>query len=229
MQPSHTFRQPSFLMPPVQADQIRAVVFDAYGTLVQIADKRRPYRQLQELLPPWSAYREAFGQIVMSEPMDLEGAARRIELALQPTVLAQLQRDLKQELASIRLFDDVTCCLSELRERGIKLAICSNLAAPYASPVEQLTGVAWDVAAWSFAVGAVKPQRAMYEWTCQRLGFSANNVIMIGDTEIEDYVAPTSFGMQAIRLRRETSNADMPSITSLSELLPLIEPRLPAR
>jgi FMN phosphatase YigB (HAD superfamily) len=221
--------QPHSLTPRVEADQIRAVVFDAYGTLVEITDKRQPYKKLQELLPVGSEGRQRFGRTVMSEPLDLEETALRVGLTPSPSMLARTELDLKQELASIRLFDDVASCLSKLKERGFLLAICSNLAAPYAHPVKQLTGITWDAAAWSFEVGAIKPDREIYACLWERLNLQPSNVLMIGDTENEDYLAPVHFGMQAIRLRRGRSRSGLPSISTLSDLPALVSARLPAR
>jgi FMN phosphatase YigB (HAD superfamily) len=214
-------------MPQLQADQIRAVVFDAYGTLVEITDKRQPYKQLQELLPIGSESRRVFGRIVMSESMDLEKTALRIGLTPPPSMLARAKIDLKQELASIRLFDDVAVCLSTLKEWGFKLAICSNLAAPYAQPVKQLTRIAWDATAWSFEVGAIKPDREIYARLCERLNLPPSSLLMIGDTENEDYLAPVHFGMQAIRLRRVRSDSGLPSIKTLSDLPSLVVAKFP--
>lgn len=221
-----TLFQPHSPMPQLQSDQIRAVVFDAYGTLVEITDKRRPYKQLQELLPIGSESRQVFGRTVMSEPIDLEETVLRIGLTPTPSMLARAKLDLKQELASIRLFDDVAACLSTLKELGVMLAICSNLAAPYAPPVRQLTGITWDATAWSFEVGAIKPDPEIYACLCERLNLPPSNVLMIGDTENEDYLAPVHFGMQAIRLRRGRSDSGLPSIKTLSDLPILVAAKL---
>lgn len=211
-----------FAMSLLQSTQIRAVVFDAYGTLVEITDKRRPYKQLLELLPARSVQGQAFRRTVMSERMNLQEAACAFGLTPSPTTLARVERDLDQELASIRMFDDVTACLAELRVQGIKLAICSNLAAPYAAPVKQLTRFTWDAIAWSFEVGAIKPDQGIYAYLCERLNLSPRNVLMIGDSENEDYLAPINFGMQAIRLRRRQTESEPPSIKTLVDLPPLV-------
>lgn len=214
-------------MSQLQADQVRAIVFDAYGTLVEITDRRQPYKQLRELLLPESASRQVFGRTVMSEPMDLEETVLRTGLTPPPSMLARAKLDLIEELASIRLFDDVAACLTTLKKQGFKLAICSNLAAPYADPVKQLTRIAWDATAWSFEVGTIKPDREIYAYLCERMDLPPSSVLMIGDTENEDYLAPIHFGMQAIRLRRGRSDSRLPSIKTLSDLPTLVAARPP--
>ncbi|WP_165488578.1 HAD family hydrolase [Dyella terrae] len=198
------------------------MVFDAYGTLVEITDRRRPFKQLLEQLPRESTFRQAFAQTVMSEPMDLEAAAIRFGIPLSPKTLDQLHHDLDCELASIRPFSDVIDCLHALKQRGVKLAVCSNLAKPYAIPVQRLIPMAWDAISWSFEVGAIKPHEDIYASACQQLGVSPCEALMVGDSEDEDYVGPLRFGMQAMRLRRGSLSLTLDTINSLSELPNLV-------
>lgn len=213
-------------MPRQPSCRIRALVFDAYGTLVEITDKRHPYKGLLDQLPAASPHRHSFAQTVMSEPLGLQAAAIRLGMTLSPQKLQQLRRDLDRELASIRPFDDVLDSLATLRLQGLKFGICSNLAKPYAAPVQQLIPMAWDAVSWSFAVGAIKPQDEIYASVCRQLDIPPAEVLMIGDSENEDYLGPLRFGMQAIRLRRGQSPLDPYAINSLAELRAFIGRRV---
>lgn len=58
--------------------------------------------------------------------------------ALPETDMAQLNRDLEHELASVRLLPDAAALLDWLRASGLPVVLCSNLAFPYGAPVRRL-------------------------------------------------------------------------------------------
>lgn len=205
-------------MQSTQGRQTKAVVFDVYGTLVEILDKRRPFRQLLQGLPADYRSWQSLARIVMSEPLEIEQAAQRLNSPIPEEELRRLRHDLEEELASIRSFPDAPECLAALQTQGLKLAICSNLAKPYAEPVRRLLPISWDAAIWSFEVQAIKPEDAIYARLCQQLDLAPGEVLMVGDTEDEDYLAPLRFGMQAIRLRRNNVDSVPSVIHSLAEL-----------
>ncbi|QNM95105.1 hypothetical protein [Chitinimonas koreensis] len=115
---------------------IRAVVFDVYGTLAEIRDRRAPFKRLL-------CYAEEQGRepqaddaaLVMAQRGSLPEVAARLGVSLPEDLHQQLEADLQAELSSIRLFDDVNGTLATLRDRGLKLALCLNLAEPYAAPI----------------------------------------------------------------------------------------------
>ena len=113
---------------------VRAVLFDAYGTLCQIADPRRPYQQLSRRV----TNRVLFTKAVMTQPLTLRQAAYRAVAQVSEAELNRLEQDLALELASIRLFPEVVEVLSALKARGYRLGVIANLAQPYALPLQQL-------------------------------------------------------------------------------------------
>ncbi|MCU4121002.1 HAD family hydrolase [Variovorax sp. N23] len=185
---------------------IKAVAFDVYGTLVQIKDPRRPYRRLLSTLsdmgrPP----RVDDGARVMSADVGLAEAAELLGMVLPSDVLGELQAGLDAELASVSLFEDVLPTIRSLKARGIRVGLCSNLAGPYAAPVEALLPKL-DAYAWSFVVGAVKPEPRMYAHLCDALEVRPEQVVMIGDTLSADYEGPLAYGMQACHLARSCAS-----------------------
>ncbi|MFZ6759367.1 HAD family hydrolase [Undibacterium sp. Ji50W] len=66
------------------------------------------------------------------------------------------------EIDSLSLYPDTTSTLLELRKAGLKIAVCSNLAGPYAAPVMALLPVTLDAYIWSFEVRAIKPEPIIY-------------------------------------------------------------------
>jgi HAD superfamily hydrolase (TIGR01493 family) len=198
----------------------KAVVFDVYGTLVEIQDRRHPYAQLLQWLAKTGRTPCADDAAqVMSHLAGLEGTAHLFGIKLPDSVLVSLKKDLFAELASVTLYPDARRALISLRERGIQIAVCSNLAAPYAIPVLELLPFGLDAYVWSFNVGAIKPDPAMYRAVCQSLCCAPTDILFVGDTVEDDYVGPRAIGMHALHLVRRGPVTVKDTIRSLDELI----------
>ena len=92
--------------------------------------------------------------------------------------------------------------MRDLRERGYKLAICTNNVREWEPlwraklPVDELFEVVVD----SGFVGARKPERRIYEITLERLDVPASGALFIDDVELNCQVA-RELGMDAIWFR----------------------------
>jgi FMN phosphatase YigB (HAD superfamily) len=202
---------------------IKAVVLDVFGTLVEIGEKRRPYAQLMKLLqaagrPPQSDDKNR----IMSNNVGFAGAIKMFGWELQASSIAALELDLYAELPTVKLFPEVLQTLVSLRAGGLKIGLCSNLAAPYAVPVKTLLPFELDAYAWSFEVGAVKPEALIYRHICDALQCLPHEVVMIGDTFEADYTGPNSYGMQGFYLTRDGKKSVKRSLTRIYEILPLL-------
>lgn len=200
---------------------IRAVVFDAYGTLVEIANPKRVYRRLLDRLAangrpvtPDDAAR------VMTVDASLADLVEWLGGRIEASDLAELQRDLAAELASVRAFDDTLPALAALRGDGLRIGLCSNLATPFAEPIRHRLPEL-DAYAWSFEVGAIKPDPRIYRHICQALDVEPGQVMMVGDTHSADVDGPRQFGMQALHLVRDPARSSPESqpLRSLAELV----------
>lgn len=179
--------------------KIKAVVFDAFGTLVQIKNKRhRPIGQLMSHLRNQGRIPlKTDAETIMSCNAGLVGICERLGYALPHEVLAELELTLYEELGSIRLYPEVVSTLWQLHNSGYKIGICSNLVAPYAVPVKCLLPFELDSYAWSFEVGCCKPDPSMYEFVCNDLKLQPAEIMFVGDTLIADVEGPTEFGMKS--------------------------------
>jgi epoxide hydrolase-like predicted phosphatase len=89
-----------------------------------------------------------------------------------------------------------------LRERGYKLAICTNNVREWEArwramlPVDEI----FDVVVDSAFVGSRKPEARIYEITLERLGTSPEAALFIDDVEVNCQAA-RELGMQAIHFR----------------------------
>lgn len=196
----------------------QAVVFDVFGTLAQIGERRRPYRQLQQLMSRYGRAPAADDAVrMMSIETGLAGLTREFQVDLPACELADIEMNLHYELATIRLYDDALPTLALLRSAGLKLALCSNLAAPYSIPIRLLLPPL-DVYAWSFRVGAVKPSARIYQAVCDDLRCPPSDVLFVGDTVEADVEGPRSFGMQACLLKRDAAAPSLDVVPRLTDL-----------
>jgi len=173
----------------------RAVAFDAFGTLVYIGRKRHPFERLirqardrAEALPS-----------PMAQPIGLADYAAALGLPHPDAELAMLD----EELATIVLYPDTLDALRRVRELGVKVAVASNLALPYAAPLKALLGDLVDIWYLSFDAGAIKPERAFYVGLTARLGCDASELLMVGDTWRDDIVGAVEAGSRARWVDRE--------------------------
>ncbi|WP_332610033.1 HAD family hydrolase [Achromobacter sp. ESBL13] len=200
---------------------IKAVAFDVFGTLVHIQRPTRPFRKLVRLLHEAGRRRQRDDGIrAMSNVLDLRQAASLFGGMVSEEDLCGLEAELHEEIQSISLFDDAIPTLTALKDRGIKVALCSNLAAPYGPPVLKLLPVQPDFCAWSYEASAVKPQPQIYQYLCEGIGCRPDEVLMIGDTVDADMIGPRKFGMQGYHLNRQAATpASSDSLRSLSDVL----------
>ena len=93
--------------------------------------------------------------------------------------------------------------MRELRERGYKLAICTNNVREWEAwwramvPIDEI----FDVVVDSAFVGTRKPEPQIYRTTLERLGAAPEATLFIDDTEVNCDGA-RQLGMTAVRFRR---------------------------
>jgi putative hydrolase of the HAD superfamily len=199
---------------------IRAVVFDLYGTLVEIGDAA-----FQERLPrlegisrrDWVGFqreallvrdfpsREAFVDAIFER---FGGGGE----PLRSTLLELLAR----ELASVRALPGATSVLAFLRRRGLRIGLITNSGSPYREPLDRL-GLAElvDAVVFSCTAGARKPEPRLYRAALERLGVAAAEALMVGDSLANDVQAPERLGMRGLLVG---SSATARAIARLTDL-----------
>ena len=204
----------------MSVESVRAVLFDAYGTLCHIAEQQRPFQQLAKRV----SNRVLFTKAIMTQPLSLRQAAQRAAAEVSERELAQLEAALQEELASVRLFPEVAEVLAALKERGYRLGVLANLAQPYAEPLKALLPFELDLYAWSFELGHPKPHPSLYRSACAGLGLPAAQTLMVGGTRVPDFSGAQANGLQARWLRRHASlpSAETRTLADLRALLTLL-------
>jgi HAD superfamily hydrolase (TIGR01549 family) len=202
--------------------KIKAVVFDAYGTLLKITRPTHPYRTLLTMRKALGLKTGEFQTLSMLT-LDRSAAlmARIIVPSISPDDLNDFRLAVQDEVASIRVFDDAMPTIEALQSNDLLIGICSNLAEPYRKPVLSLFPSV-DVFGFSCELNCVKPAPAIYSHMAVTLGVRSDEILFVGDTYKADYEGPCDAGMQGWHLKREGKCDPDYQIPSLLSLLPLL-------
>ena len=174
---------------------IKAVCFDVFGTLISYGGRRfNPYRHL--LTSPGIQGRLPF----LTRNVSIEQFA--IETG-RSHLIPMIRKELDEEIGNLQLFSEVAETLDRLRERNLKIAVCTNLAYEYGAAVRKRLP---DVAAYvfSYETGFAKPHPAMYQKVCLALSLDPGEIFFVGDSKRCDVQGPLQFGMRAHWLDRKS-------------------------
>ncbi len=224
---------------------IRAVTFDAAGTLFAVAEPvgatyARSLRRRGLAADPARvelAFRHAFGAApVLAFPgisgVELDRAERAwwraiIEQSLGEALPHALAEDVSDELyahytrgSAWRVDREAVATLAWLRSRGIRLGIVSNFDSRLPMLLAEL-GLAefFDAIVWSTGAGAAKPDRRIFEALLGALQTSPGETLHVGDDEECDLLGARRAGLRALRLDVRPGGADADTIARLADVL----------
>ena len=198
-----------------EVKQYKTLAFDCFGTLAFIAKPTHPYKTL--LSRRTLAHKDP--RSVMCAPWTLQQTALEFDIDISSRDMSVLEQALRDELASITLYPETRSVLESLRAAGYQIAVCSNLAAPYAETIEQELGDLLDVIIWSFNTGAVKPSSKIYEDLLHKSASAPKQSLMVGDSYTADVEGARAAGLDALHLVRGTQPTNPDQIASLGLLL----------
>ena len=184
-------------LPPV-FDGIEAVCFDAFGTLVEITDKRQAVRPLFKALLP-DKRRELKHQL-MREDRPFTHWPEALGAEVDPRVLLEVMERVMIETGSVTLRSGMAGIWARLRSEGLRLALCSNLASDYVTALRNTLPARPDVQVLSCQVGAIKPEPVIYARVLDGLQLNSGRVLFVGDTPRTDIEGPRAVGMKAVHV-----------------------------
>lgn len=186
---------------------IRAVCFDAFGTVVEIIDRRNPFRIVSE-----HEYHQITMQ-AMTRPIGIRQLAAQLDIRLSEAEILHWEAEVEAECASIQLRPKMRSIWNALKQARLKIAVCSNLAAPYAGPMMDTLPAAPDSLVMSFQFGLMKPHKDIYSIVALQLGLRLSQILFVGDRLEDDVVGPTAAGASAMPISEfETAFGSRPSI-----------------
>ena len=228
--------------------EIEAVVFDAYGTLIdftepdfivtmaEICDQQsldadagdlwRRFLRASYLMrsehhhdPVYKRYDQAWAD-------QFENVFKRLKLPGDPYAAAN---HLKARLAGAPAFEESKPVIEALRPH-YRLALLSNADDDFLTEVLDRNGLRFETVISSEQAGAIKPNPAIFGYAAGVLGIPPQRILYAGDNPIPDVLGPVQSGMQAAWINRNGMRRPrrVPPphfrLRSLSELLPLLVP-----
>jgi HAD superfamily hydrolase (TIGR01509 family) len=185
---------------------VRAVLFDVFGTVIDApADVYlAPYSHLIAPLNLTEKERlQAVHLLLTAKHTTLDEAADALESMFPGHVIPTANRqsafsELEEHVRCLDLVNGTATLLPQLTDAGIKLALVSNLAEPYARAIRQhrLDDLV-DVTVYSYGVGFAKPEPEIFEIALERLNVKAEDAVMIGDDSTNDVEGARSVGITA--------------------------------
>jgi len=223
----------------------QAVLFDLFDTLCRIDETEYQAAKVEQAhllgvdadryFDAWLAASHA------AQSGALADSAARVRRAAD-AVGASPGEDLVRRLVCVEegclaratsLYPDVLPTLRALRARqGLRLGLVSNASSSAVAIFEGL-GLApyFDRTIFSFLVGALKPEPAIYLKACEELGVEPAGCLFVGDGNCRELDGAKAVGMEAVRIerpvapgpyRKEESRLFDASVAELVEILALV-------
>lgn len=181
---------------------VDAVVFDLYGTLLEVGS-RSIHREVPRLL---GGRREKWMELLrgplLTRSFPDDGAfVRFVAESLAPGAPAEALEaclaSVRREIASVSPVPGILALLSFYKRRGLKLGLVSNLSSVHKEPLERYRiPELLDAMALSCEEGTTKPDPQIYLRLLGRLGVAPERSLFVGDFGPNDVKAPAALGMK---------------------------------
>lgn len=195
---------------------IDAVCFDCFGTLLSVTEGAHAYRGLVGR----ASDRRSMRHVVLTQPHSFEQHAAKV--GWDRGAIASGRAALDEELRTIAILDNAPQVLQELRQQGLKLALCSNLATEFGPAALKALGFRFDTTVLSYEVGLTKPAPEIFHLVCANLGCRPKRVLMVGDSQAMDVDGARSAGLQAMRVYRGAEPTAPRTLSNLNEIVILL-------
>ncbi|MBN1692215.1 MAG: HAD family hydrolase [Dehalococcoidales bacterium] len=207
-------------------EELEAKALKSFGFDVSPEELRHPVLTANEYIYQQIAKRP-FSQRSREEIMALYMEYQRIVLkeaglGAEEKVVMGLLGMMQQEKMDLVLFDDVLEAIDDLKKRGLKLGMISNIERDMSSTLEKLgLSARLDIVVTSQDAGFTKPQPEIFRFALEKAGVKPGEAVYVGDQYQVDVIGAESAGMKGILLDRDgyyKENLDCPKVKSLREL-----------
>jgi putative hydrolase of the HAD superfamily len=223
--------------------QIKAVLFDLGGTLINIDSSKDPHvmkrilgdcgvnRSLEDVSREWVKSWERLNFREMAKLLD--------EFWVQMD--AQVLRDLRVELnveklarfitshwwdyAKVSLYPDAQEMLPRLKKKGLKIGLVTNGLQSDTSRILPKVGLQgfFDVVVVVDTLRKMKPDAEVFRYALEKMNATAAEALFVGDDMEADYKGAQRCGLSAFLIDREGKVQDE-SVNRISSLEDLLEP-----
>jgi putative hydrolase of the HAD superfamily len=218
-------------------EHVYAIAFEEYGVKVEVealhAALRRAYHHGGY---GFEAGFEATEDTSFARTMEIDSAALA-DLGLEPMPESFFRRlsELFMLTANWHVFPDVAPALAALKQRGLVVGAVSNWVWQLPELLHALDLVKqFDFIAASSRVGFEKPHPEIFNWALEQAKVDPGEAIHVGDHLDADVAGAQGVGIQPVLIDRRDrfQPADVPEgvplIRNLTELIPIVDARLPA-
>ena len=228
----------------------KAVIFDLFGTLVDIFSRDKYDNSLLEMISilklPWAEFREIWMKTASQRAVgtfktleaNLEYICNKLDLAYTEKQIenaSRIRHDFVVQALAPR--KDAIEVISTLKSNGHKIGLVSNCS-PEPPVVWKDTPFApyFDVTVFSSTAGLRKPDPRIYQMAIEKLGVKAKDCLYIGDGDSNELTGALKIGMKPVLIRNTHENHENTVrsgfegdawqgtvITSLKEVLNLLK------
>ncbi|MDD5338925.1 MAG: HAD family hydrolase [Dehalococcoidales bacterium] len=227
----------------------KAVIFDLFGTLVDIYTQESYYSVLSEMISILKAPKDDFiklwhGTAERRTTGQFKSLEENLEHICKELDVTVTRRQL--DLAKWVRFDYVALALtpspgsletlSQIKNAGLKIGLVSNCssAPPVIWPHTSFAPF-FDITVFSSVVGLQKPDPRIYRLAYEQLGVNANDCLYVGDGDDEELKGAATTGMHPVLIQSANEKGDTeirsakiddypcPKITALQQVLNLLK------
>ncbi len=201
--------------------RVRAVLFDLYDTLIWL-DVETSNRGREELATKLGVSLDSFLKVWNPSVEDrmlgmggnladhLAATAAALGVESSPELVAQLVSIERRRLEeSVHLYPGTVPTLRRIREAGYRLGLISNVSDGASIPITHL-GIdrLFDELILSHEVGLLKPDPAIFDLACRRLGVAPSETIFVADGGFGELDAAQQLGIFTVLVEQEGQSKD---------------------
>jgi 2-haloacid dehalogenase len=213
----------------------RWATFDCYGTLVDWNAGIRA--ELARMFGPEAAptllarYHELEPQVEAEDPALPYRDVMRLTLARLGDVPDGDEDALGRSLPQWPVFPEVPSALTEIRERGWKLAILSNTDSEFIEASKARIGIPFDETVVASEIGSYKPAHRHWDEFFSRTGADRRGHVHVAASLFHDIAPARELGLTSVWINRLEESADpeptreLPDLSELPDVLDELVPR----